>query len=374
MSEKKKEVRCRSWFCVLNNPSEHYPELKEKKPEEICKLLSEKWCVSDSRSGGWVYCISADGLHHVHMVLEDDNKSSFTAVKTAYDKAHIEPTQGNKKQVEDYIYKRGAFEEKGEQILCTHLIGEIKGKQGQRSDLAEVKNLIDSGLTPRKVLAMNPNYYRISGYIERMYYEKKLADTPCIREVTVYWHFGATKTGKTYQAYKDMEEKGREHVFVTSAENPHAFDNYQAQNEVWIDELRQDSPFFRFATLLQVCDKYTADIQCRYSDKLMLWNELHITSPMLPYEIYDNLARSDKINQLYRRIDYYVYHYKDKTGNYKSYVYNDCGCEQKVERDYIRYLAGKRDEQHERMEQMIKNVREISDKKNIGVSLNTPKK
>lgn len=323
-SAKNTELRFRSWFCVLNNPEKCFSELEGKSPEQICKFLSNFWCTSDSRSGAWVYCVSADGLHHVHMVLESSpNKTSFNQVKSAYEKAHIEPTQGNKSQVEDYIYKRGAFEEKGEKILYTHIVGEIKGKQGQRSDLAEVKSLIDDGLTPMQILNTNPNYYRISGHIDKMFYNKKLAETPCIREVVVYWHYGATGTGKTRQGYLNMTEKGREEVYITSAENEHPFDRYVAQSELWIDELRQNSPYFTFARLLGVCDVYTADVSARYSDNLMLWKEVHITSPLLPWEVYDNLRhKQDKLNQLLRRIKYYVYHYKDENGELQKYIYD----------------------------------------------------
>lgn len=338
-----KDTMSRSWFCVLNNPEDNYPELKGKTPKEICTFLSEKWCTSETRSGGWVYCISASGLSHVHMVLEDTNKSRFSAVRKAYDEnAHIEPTQGNKKQVEDYIYKRGAFEEKGEKVFIDDvvIVGEIKGKQGQRSDLAEVKSLIDDGLTPMQILNTNPNYYRISGHIDKMFYNKKLAETPCIREVVVYWHYGATGTGKTRQGYLNMTEKGREEVYITSAENEHPFDRYVAQSELWIDELRQNSPYFTFARLLGVCDVYTADVSARYNDNLMLWKEVHITSPLLPWEVYDNLRhKQDKLNQLLRRIKYYVYHYKDENGELQKYIYDTNNKGMQIDRSILEVNA-----------------------------------
>lgn len=337
MSEKKKEstkksvkdTMSRSWFCVMNFKDEEKipeyikPYVKEN-PQKVCELMAEKWIGNEGRSGAWVYCVSADGLHHVHTVLESSpNKTRFSAVKKAYPEMHIEPTQGNKAQVEDYIYKRGAFEEKGEKVLYTYIVGEIKGKQGQRSDLVEVKSLIDDGLTPIQILNTNPNYYRISGHIDKMFYNKKLAETPCIREVVVYWHYGATGTGKTRQGYLNMTEKGREGVYITSAENEHPFDRYVAQSELWIDELRQNSPYFTFARLLGVCDVYTADVSARYNDNLMLWKEVHITSPLLPWEVYDNLRhKQDKLNQLLRRIKYYVYHYKDENGEIQKYTYD----------------------------------------------------
>ena len=66
----------RSWFAVLNNPQDHG---YEGTPQEICEQLRDEW-VQDSttRSGAWAYCISAAGLHHIHMVLEDTTAMRFS--------------------------------------------------------------------------------------------------------------------------------------------------------------------------------------------------------------------------------------------------------------------------------------------------------
>jgi hypothetical protein len=147
-----KDTVSKSWFCVLNNPEKNISGMENKTPEQICDELSKIWCTSESRSGAWVYCVSADGLQHVHMVLEDTKAMRFSAVKKIYPVANIQGTKGNKKQVEDYIYKRGSFEEKGEIIKHTLCVGEIKGKQGQRTELTGIKSMIDDGLTPNQIL------------------------------------------------------------------------------------------------------------------------------------------------------------------------------------------------------------------------------
>ena len=81
----------KSWFCVFNNPQEVY----SGEPEVIAEQVLEEW-VKDhpTRTGAVAYCVSADGLHHLHMVLEDTNKARFSALKKAYPKAHLEPTMG----------------------------------------------------------------------------------------------------------------------------------------------------------------------------------------------------------------------------------------------------------------------------------------
>ena len=100
----------KSWFVVFNNPTEHgYTGT----PKEVCEKLKEEWTKdSDTRTGAWAYCISEKGLHHIHMVLEDTKTMKFSKVKKAYCQGmHFEPTKGTKKEAEDYINKRGKWEE-----------------------------------------------------------------------------------------------------------------------------------------------------------------------------------------------------------------------------------------------------------------------
>lgn len=332
-----KDTSSRSWFVVLPNPTEHYKELENKSEKDICEFLAKKWLDGGkNRSGAWLYCVSADGLHHVHIVLESKQPSRFSAVKKAYDKAHIEPTQGNKEQVEDYINKRGKFEEKGEKILYKYQVGELIGKQGKRSDLANIKELIESGLTPTQIREQNPDNYRLSEHIDKMFFDYKLANTACIRDVKVYWHFGETATGKSYECFKHMQEKGRDKVYFCSGEQKNPFDCYQAQEEIWIDELRETSQYFNFPTLLSVCDKYTAPLSARYCDKLQLWNEVHITSPLLPAEVFPyGRDKHDKLQQLNRRITAYIYHYIDSSGAYKQFEFIPQNSKDTVLRDTV---------------------------------------
>ena len=116
-------VNARSWFCVLNNPEEHG---FTGTPEEIAEKIAEKWIEGNpQRTCAVAYCISADGLKHCHAVFEDTKTMRFSAVQKLYPGMHIEPTKGNKDQAENYIQKRGKFEEKGEQVLyiARHEIG-----------------------------------------------------------------------------------------------------------------------------------------------------------------------------------------------------------------------------------------------------------
>ncbi len=67
-----KTDKCRSWFCVLNNPQKEYPD---SEPKEIAEAYLSRWIDEEhpTRSGAVAYCISAEGLEHQvdrsHVVL-----------------------------------------------------------------------------------------------------------------------------------------------------------------------------------------------------------------------------------------------------------------------------------------------------------------
>lgn len=316
------DITARSWFAVFCNPADHgYTGT----PEEVCHRLRDEWCDGQpSRSGAWCYCISADGMHHVHMVLEDKKVMRFSAVKKAYAKGmHFEATRGNKQQVEDYINKRGQFEEKGERVIYTVTEGEIVGMQGKRSDLIEIYSLIEQGYTPVEVMQCNPNYYKYGTYIKQMYFDRRAAETPMKRSVKVWWHTGESGSGKSYSRLVLAEEVGEENIFYLTAYGNGAFDGYNGQPYLWIEDFKGE---MLFGELLRILDVYKAEIQCRYTNAKALWNEVHITSIYHPRGVYQKMVREhdqgqDRIDQLLRRIDReggIRYHWHDVNGYHYS--------------------------------------------------------
>lgn len=309
-------TKARSWFIVYNNPEKDYPD---KSPEQICDTVLDLWIEEHpTRSGAVLYCISAEGLHHLHMVLEDDNQARFSALKKVYPRAHIEVTKGTKEQAEDYIHKRGKFEEKGEQIVCTRQIGEIKGAQGQRKDWEVVQDLLDQGKTPEQIYSVNIRYRKYSQEIDAAYIYKRKMETPIVREVKVVWLFGKPETGKSHTYVDLVQKNGREKVFrVNDYRNP--WDKYQGESILFLDEFRGQ---FRYDFLLGLLDRYQVDLPARYNNKVGLWSEVYITTPFTPDEIYGKMVETqdqtiDTCGQLLRRISEVVYCFKDMSGYHR---------------------------------------------------------
>ena len=308
----------KSWFITFNNPADHgYTGT----PEEICTRCKDEWIGdSETRSGAWAYCISSNGLHHIHCVVEDCKAMRFSAIKNSYLKGcHLEETKGNKKQALDYIHKRGVFTEKGETIefICYH--GDIQGRQGYRSDLEDIYKRLSSGETPADILKSSPKSYCHVDVIKKMYYDIRSENTPIVRDMCVIWHTGKSGSGKSYERVNLCKLYGEDNIFYLTAFNSGAFDDYNGQPILWIEDFRGE---FKLQELLRLLDVYKAEVPARYNNCKALWNEVHITSVLTPQQVYKSACVDDfdRIEQLLRRITSICYHYKDNNGGYyKSY-------------------------------------------------------
>ena len=315
-----KDTVSKSWFCVFNNPEEHgYIGTSD----EIIERLKNEWIEDNpTRTGAWIYCVSADGLKHVHMVLEDSRAMRFSAIKKSYALGmHFEPTKGTKEQAEDYINKRGKFEEKGEKILASVTYGEIKGAQGRRRDLEVIDELISQGYTPNQIFDMDIRFRRDDKIVKQAYSRKRYKETPMVRDVKVVWHVGLSGSGKSYTMQKILLEHGEDYLYLVSDYENGWLDNYECQPVLFLDEYRGQ---WKYSFLLTVLDVYKRSYHARYANVIGLWNEVHITSVKTPDMVYENMITDEAergvetFEQLRRRITHIVYHWKDENG-YHSY-------------------------------------------------------
>lgn len=310
------DVRSRSWFCVLPNPADHgFPGT----PDEIAEQMKERWIADNpQRTCAVAFCVSAEGLPHCHAVFEDTKTMRFTVVQKLFPGMHIEVTKGNKDHAEDYINKRGKWQEKGESVLCIVRHGDIKGCQGQRRDFDIIDDLIQQGLTPNQIMSMSFSFRRFSGMIRDAYYQKRVSETPLQREVKVYWHVGCSGSGKSYTYVTLSEQNGMDSVYFLN-DYEHGFDKYNGEPILFMDEFRGQ---LRYGSLLNILDRYRVQVPCRYSNAYALWNQVHITSILPPEAVYEKMVQDnrhlDTIDQLLRRIDFVVYHYREN-GVYKTF-------------------------------------------------------
>jgi hypothetical protein len=310
----------RSWFCVLNNPSNLFGE--DKTPDEMVEEAIEKWCEGKpQRTCAINYEIGDSGTPHMHMVLEDPAKSRFSALQKLFPTIHIERTKGNKEQAEDYINKRGRFVEKGHTVVVPAIYrGQIKAAQGLRNDLAIIEDLIEQGKKPEEIMDLSLHYRKQEPLIRKAYFRKRNKSTPPLRDVSVFWHVGDSGTGKSYSYKQLVDEHGEENVYIMTDYDNGGFDMYQGEPILFMDEFKGN---MRFQQLLNYMDGYKIQIHCRYANASALWTEIHITSIYPPEEAYKFMVdkenqNRDNIKQLLRRINKIIYHYKENN-NYMSF-------------------------------------------------------
>lgn len=316
----KQDTVSRSWFAVFPYPEQHgYLGL----PEEILNQLKHEWIGENSfRKGYWAYCISENGMPHVHMILESSGAMRFSAIKKTYPKAHLEPTKGNKSQVLAYMKKEPPFDEKGEQIIVFTSYGNIEGNKrfalsNSNDTLKTIEQLIEDGMTPTIIMAEDLRLRKEENLIRKAYFAKRYRETPPHRSVKIVWHCGDSGSGKSYSYIKLCEHFGDDNVYFFSDyanRGVGGFDGYGGEPILFMDELKSES--LPFELLLTIMQGYRTQIHCRYSNCFALWNEVHITSIFSPEDIYGGMVSlearvKDTIKQLLRRITLLVYHYKE---------------------------------------------------------------
>lgn len=304
----------KSWFCVFNNPRDNGYDIQDN--DMLLEAVAYDFIgTSTTKVCALTLCISFEGLEHIHAVFEDVTAFRFSALKKIYPKMHIEATKGNKKQAEDYINKVGAYAEKGEIIVAKFQHGDIQGRQGQRFDLSEVGNLIKAGLTPKEIFELDIKYRRWEKIIKDTYFAKLVSESSVVRDVVVQWHFGKTGTGKSYTYVDLCSSLGRDNIYVVNDYDNGFLDNYFGQKVLFLDEFRSQIPYGK---LLSMLDSYVREFHARYTNVVGLWDMVIITSPYAPEQAYDHMVkentRIDAREQLFRRINTVVYHYKDDNG------------------------------------------------------------
>ena len=314
-----KDTTSKSWFCVLNNPREHGFDGTSK---EILEKVASIWITDEYRACALALCLSENGLEHIHMVLSDDTAHRFSYIKKLYPMCHAEETKGSKKEAEDYIYKKGKFEDSTEKILEVYTHGEIKGRQGKRNDLDRINEYLNEGFTPSEIFKLNLSYRRYEKITRDAYFEMKRQSVPVFRDVYVEWHCGAAGTGKSHEYVNLCDEYGRDNIyFANDYDNGGSglFDKYNAEKIVFIDEFKGQ---ITFTKLLSLLDGYTSQVHCRYNNVYMLWDKVYISSIFPPELLYKKMVQEDThidtVEQLKRRIDKIVYHYKSNN-QFKKY-------------------------------------------------------
>lgn len=320
MAEIKKEatqqpdIQSRKFLGTLNNPTEWgYDQ------DKIIRILSEL--------AGCRYIAIAEEIGaqehtpHLHIFVVYKNPKALSTMINTVPKVHWDPCRGTIEQNRDYVFKQGKWvdSEKGTTALPEtqrewgELPSECEEFPSRKSDVMDAINeMIEEGLCPSEIMAKHAGYCEYADTIRRAYILRRAADVPPVRNVNVHYVVGASGSGKTYTYKRLCDRFGDCDVYlVTDYANDMtaAFDRYQAEKTIVMDEFRGN---VRFSTFLNLTDKYRCDIHARYVSTMALYSEVYITSVYPPEKLYENLVETatqgiEPRQQLYRRISDITY-------------------------------------------------------------------
>lgn len=204
----------------------------------------------------------------------------------------------------------GTFEECGELPI---------ERQGERTDLALLYQLIKDGLSNYEIMEQNPDYMLSLDRIERARQavkEQQYRETFRLLETTYIW--GATGTGKTRGVMERYSYSGVYRVTDYS----HPFDSYMGEDVLLLDEYNSN---FKIRDLLNYLDGYPLNLPCRYSNRVACYTKVFLISnlPLSKQYIMEQYSDPATYAALLRRI-HKVIRYTgpgeyEETGKYIEY-------------------------------------------------------
>ena len=225
-------MKSRYWFVVIQIENMKKAGLTAEQindPVYVANYFLNRWTESaPSRTGCVTVCKSADGLYHLHAALYGE-KTTLTAVsKLMYD-SHVEKCEGGKTKMMEYILKEGEYAENGEKILYETGRENIKINRGSRTDLLDIEDYINQGMTPREIMDMKFSYRRYEKEIKSAYASKRYKDAPLRKNMYVEWHVGESGTGKSYTYDKLCKTNDVDNIYFTGYMTNGWLDKYMEQ-------------------------------------------------------------------------------------------------------------------------------------------------
>ena len=196
-----------------------------------------------------------------------------------------EEMRGSIEQNHIYTKKDGIIHKNGDPPLSTN--------KGKRTDLIKMREKLEKGEKMKNIIKTSKtlNYQQLRGLqILNPFYQKKRTIKPM-----VFWLYGSTGIGKSYQVYKthDIEE-------IYNKDETNWWEGYNQEKILLIDDFRGN---IKYNVLLKILDRYPYRVNIKGTSGQLNSPIIYITSSLTPEQVYHNIHRNDKIDQLYRRID-----------------------------------------------------------------------
>ncbi len=286
VADKKQKVtdnQSRKWQITINNPIDKgytHDRLKELF-DKFGSLIY--WCMADEKG-------LEDKTHHTHIYLHFSSAVRFSTIDNNFRGGHYEICRGTAQQNRDYVFKEGKWlddKKRGTNFVDTHEESENDlpiERQGARNDLADLYDMISSGMSNFEIVQSCPDYMFDIDKIERvrqMINEEKYKKS--LRFLDVTYVYGKTGAGKT----RDIMETHDFNVFrVTDYKHP--FDSYRGQDVIVFEEFRSD---LKIQEMLNLLDIYPLELPCRYANKIACYTKVYIVTNISLEEQYEGIQK-----------------------------------------------------------------------------------
>lgn len=284
MSGTNKDTQSRKWLITINNPIE-----KDWTHEALQNAINELssviyWCMGDETG--------TEGTFHTHIYIVLKNQIRRGTLDKKFVGGHFDKPNGTSTDNRAYVFKEGEkfnkdnvtgaydyIDSKGNQHSGVHLDssnqehGELpQERQGSRTDVTELYNMIKEGLSNYEIMENNPKYILHMDKVEKarqVVREEEYKDR--WRNLEVTYIYGTAGAGKTRSI---MDKFGYSNVYrVTNYQYP--FDSYKGQDVIIFEEFRSS---IRLSSMLNYLDGYPVELPARYMNRVACYTKVFIIS------------------------------------------------------------------------------------------------
>lgn len=304
----KKDTQAAAYTMCCNNPLD-----KDYTHEKIKELLQsipkvDYWCLCDE--------IGEQGTPHTHIYFHAKQGIRHSTLRNKFPKIDIQVSQGTAQQNRDYIRKEGAYidSEKKE----TNLIDTFEewgtlpvSKQGRRTDLELLYELVKDGKTDAEILEICPEtaikHIDKIGRLRQAYLVDKYSNITRAN-LKVNFIFGTTGTGKTSGVLAECRKNNWSYFRVTTYDHP--YDAYTNQFAIIYDEFYGQIPL---SSMLDALDIHATELSARYHSRTACYEIAFIISNVCFEDIYPEVQKDPNQAEKYaawvRRFTGYVKEY-----------------------------------------------------------------
>jgi hypothetical protein len=279
----KKSVRFRN-YCLTSFKVENYvlwQSLDTKGSDKIQYLIYQ---MEETK----------EGKRHIQGYVEFKMPISMKRIKEIFSDStlHIEPRRGTAQEASDYCTKVES------RVMDPVKRGEIS-RQGTRTDIKKMYELLKEGKTPMEICEIMPGaYMKYYKAVDRVYNNLQSQQEGKFKEVEVNVLYGDAGAGKTRFVY---DKYGHENVYRLCQGNAGNvwFDGYTQQKILLIDDYYG---WLKYSTFLQLIDNYKIRLSVKGGTTYSNWNKIYITSNEDPKNWYKKLGLSPAMERRFKTI------------------------------------------------------------------------